>query len=189
MKRLFSAAEHTGDPSSLTGSGLARICCPAGHLCCQLSDCQGRVVAFQCLSTWFFSHLLLWWPVCLIRGHIFAYLLCEAAVLASGDFPGSAVNAAVPGGSCCRACGGGGSPVSSGGVWPLLMGWCCPASAPGVGDGAEGAAGRASWVPSRLSDNRLCVQAAHDFHMDPRLRRFQKQDISLFLVGSLYCWL
>lgn len=70
MKRLFSAAEHTGDPSSLTGSGLARICCPAGHLCCQLSDCQGRVVAFQCLSTWFFSHLLLWWPVCLIRGHI-----------------------------------------------------------------------------------------------------------------------
>lgn len=84
---------------------------------------------------------------------------------------------------------GGVSPVSSGGAWPLLMGWCCPASAPGVGDGAEGAAGRASWVPSCLSDNRLCGQAAHDFHMDPRLRRFQKQDISLFLVGSLYCWL
>ena len=44
-------------------------------------------------------------------------------------------------------------------------------------------------MPSRLSDNTPCGRAAHDFHMDPHLRRFQKQDILLFLVGSLYCWL
>nr|KAF6403641.1 hypothetical protein HJG59_010044 [Molossus molossus] len=68
-----------------------------------------------------------------------------------------------------------------------------PRLCPGAGDRAEGGQGEGLvpgtvWGPTCLPDNRTCGgtwPGCPHLHVGPQVRRFQKRDFLLFLIGSL----